>query len=843
MIFSNYMVTTWRHMMKNKLFSAINLFGLAIGLMSCMLIILFIRSEVGYDSQWKDSARIYRLHSAFYPPEREPFLTVRSAGKLMQTYSDFAPELVESGVRLMDIGPTLIREDGVAFDENVTFVDRSFFDVFDLKLIAGNRDTALKDVLSVIISRDKAMKYFGTTDVVGKTISLCCLEEKLLEIKVTGVFENLPESTHLNFEFLSPIEESMFAFAPNLLDTYNSVNVYTYFKLQEGKTSAQLMERIHYWTNNESPSSKDPNIALPEGVQLTDFNKSNLMNIEDIHLGAYDAAGNMGDFKALGDIKMIYTFSAVAIMVLLIASINFMNLSTARASARAREVAMRKVVGASRKQIALQFLGEAVLLALFALFIALVGVEFILPTYADILVKDLSLSLFEDIGLIGAFAAMTLAIGILSGLYPAAILSRFLPASVLKANKSSDASGSSKLRSALVVFQFAISIGLVICTGVVYGQTLYAKTMDAGFQFDDRLILSGIRGLGSSTAAESLRQEIERLPEVSSVVFSSEAPTQDNENNRFIEILDSAGESGENISKVINYYHIDHNFFQEYGIKPISGRDFNKSFSTDAYTRGSKEKNGTGGVILNESAVRSLGFSSPDDAIGRVGRVRFGRSDDAPITDLEIIGVIPDIYFRSIRFGIRPSMYYINSNNWRVATIKYNKDNIMGLVDKVENIWRNQAPQVPFNYQHLSEMVANQYAKEAGQATLFSAFSGLAILIACLGLYGLASFTAERRTKEIGIRKVMGARVIDIIKLLVWQFSKPVMLANLLAWPLAIYYMSDWLSGFEYRLSDIWLYGACIVAGGVALVIAWLTVAGHAARVARSNPIKALRYE
>ena len=843
MIFSNYMVTTWRHMMKNKLFSAINLFGLAIGLMSCMLIVLFIRSEVGYDSQWKDSARIYRLHSAFYPPEREPFLTVRSAGKLKQAYSDYAPELIEAGVRLLDIGPTLIREDGVAFDENVTFVDRSFFNVFDLKLIEGNSDTSLKDVLSVIISRDKAMKYFGTTDVIGKTISMCCFEEKLLEIKVTGVFENLPETTHLNFEFLSPIEESMFAFAPNLLDTYNSVNVYTYFKLQEGKTSKQLMERIQYWTNNESPASKDPNIILPDGMQLTDFNKSNLMNIEDIHLSAYDAAGNMGDFKALGDIKMIYTFSVVAFMVLLIASINFMNLSTARASQRAREVALRKVMGASRKQVALQFLGEAVLLSLLALFIALVGVEFVLPTYADILVKDLSLSLYEDTGLMAIFALMTLAIGILSGLYPAAILSRFLPASVLKANKSSDASGSSKLRSALVIFQFAISIGLVICTGVVYGQTLYAKTMDAGFESNDRLILSNIGALETGNAAEALRHEIERLAEVDSVIFSSEAPTQDNENNRFIEILGSAGEGGDNISKVINYYHIDHNFFQEYGIKPISGRDFNKSFSTDAYTRGSKDNNGTGGVILNESAVRSLGFSSPDEAIGRVGRVRFGRGDDAPITDLEIIGVIPDIYFRSIRFGIRPSMYYINSINWRVATIKYNTRDIAGLADKVETIWRKQVPQVPFRYQHLSEMVTNQYAKETGQATLFAAFSGLAILIACLGLYGLASFTAVRRTKEIGIRKVMGARVIDIVKLLVWQFSKPVMLANIIAWPIAIYFMSDWLTGFEYRIADVWIYSACFIAGSIALIIAWLTVAGHAAKVARSNPIKALRYE
>lgn len=837
------MITTWRHMMKNKLFSAINLFGLAIGLMSCILIVLFIRSEIGYDTQWSNSDRIYRLHSASYPLGREPFLTVRSAGKMMQAYSDYAPELIETGVRLVDIDPILIRKDGVAFNETVTFVDRSFFDVFDLKLIAGNQDTALKDVLSVIISRDKAMKYFGTTDVIGKSIGMCCLEEKRFEIKVTGVFENLPESTHLNFEFLSPIEESLFAFAPNLLDTFSSVNVYTYFKLYEGATEEALKNRMAKWMDTESPLSKSSDLNLPSGMKISDVNIPSIMNIKDIHLHAYEAAGNIGDFKALGDIKLIYTFSTVAVMVLLIASINFMNLSTARASGRAREVALRKVMGASRKQVALQFLGEAIMLSFLALVIALAAVEFVLPTYADILVKDLTISLFDDIGLIGSFAAMTLLIGILSGLYPAVILSRFLPASVLRANKSAAASGSSKLRAALVVFQFAISIGLAICTAVVYGQTLYAKTMDAGFQSNDRLILSGIDSLESSNAVESLRQEIERLPEVSSVVFSSDAPTQDNENNRFIEILNSAGESGANINKVINYYHIDHDFLHDYGISPISGRDFNKSFNTDAYTRGSNDKNGAGGVILNLSAVRSLGFSSPDDAIGRIGRIRFGRGDDAPITDLEIIGVIPDIYFRSIRFGIRPSMYYINSDSWNVATIKYNTHDMAGLTDKIKNIWSEHATQVPFNYQHLSEMIANQYAKEAGQAILFAAFSGLAILIACMGLYGLASFTAMHRTKEIGIRKVLGARVIDIVTLLVWQFSKPVMLANLIAWPAAIYYMGDWLSGFEYRLTDMWLYGACIIAGGSALMIAWLTVASHAAKVASTNPIKALRYE
>lgn len=760
----------------------------------------------------------------------------------MQAYSDYAPDLIETGARVMSVRPTMTRQDGATFEETMTFVDRSFFDVFSLALIEGDPETALNDVMNLVLSRDMAIKYFGSVDVVGKTMTMCCLDTGPLEGKVTGVFENLPETSHLRLGIISPIEESMWKFAPNMLDTFNSVNTYTYFKLYEGKSSQDLMKRINFWIDNESPWSQDDS-GMPEGVKPTDLIKPSLMNIEDIHLKAYEAAGSMGGMKELGDIKVIYTFSAVALMVLLIASINFMNLSTARASQRAREVALRKVMGASRKQVALQFLGEAIVMAFFALFIALAGVDFILPTYADILVKDLSLNIIEDFNLIAIFAVMTLIIGILSGLYPAAILSRFLPASVLKANTSSSSEGSSNLRSALVVFQFSISIGLVICTGVVYGQTLYAKTMDPGYSYDNKLIVSGISGDGISENIESLRQQFESIPEITSVVFSTEAPSQDWQNTRGIELLESIGEEGQNISKVLNNYTVDYGFFEAYEIAPIAGRTFNKDRGKDMWQTGSKEKNGTGGIIFNESAIRDLGFADPKDAIGRMTRVMTGRGDDATAVDLEIIGVIPDIYYRSIRFGIRSSMYFLNPDRWNVATISYKTNNLDSLISDMEEKWRGIAPQAPFNYEHLSEMMANQYAKESGQATLFAAFSGLAILIACLGLYGLASFTAVQRTKEIGIRKVLGARVIDIVKLLVWQFSKPVMLANLIAWPIAIYYMSDWLQGFEYRIDDAWIYGLCAIAGFVALIIAWGTVAGHAVRVARSKPIKALRYE
>lgn len=838
----NYLLTTGRFMRKHSLFSAINLLGLALGLMSCILIILFIRSEMGYDTHWKDSDRIVRLHTLYAAPGQEPFATVRAAGKMMPTLSEYAREQVETGVRLMNVDVPLIREDGVAFNEQVTFVDRSFFDVFDVKLIAGEKETVLRDILTAVISSDIAAKYFGEEDPIGKTVTLCCLADQQVEVRITGVFEPLRQDTHLNVQIMSPIEESMWDFAPNMLNTFSSVNTYTYFKLKPGVTADQFQQRVWDWINKESPFSQDERaLAMVEdGRLMSDYIRPTVMPITDIYLKAKDEAGSMGDMKPLGDQTIIYTFAIVAAMVLFVASINFMNLSTAQASRRAREVALRKVLGANRGQVARQFIGESLMISLLALLIALVAIELVLPYYNQMIDREISLDYYANINLLLGFLGLTVLTGLISGIYPALVLSKYKPAGVLKANQSGGSQGSSQLRSVLVIFQFAISIGLVVCTAVIYGQTVFATAMDPGYSVDSKLVVSNLGSMSDPERKASIRDEMARIPGVKSVVLSSDVPSQDSENNTFVELLDSASETGENINEIINYYSVDYGFMEAYDIATIAGRTFDRNRLADGIIAPTETQNGSGGIMMNESAIRKLGIASPDKAIGRT--VRFGSNENG-FTDLTIIGVIPDLYFRSLKFGVRPSLYRVLPNRFREMTITFDRSAASTIIDNVRTTWRELASDTPFDYQYLDEMLNAQYAQEVGEAKLFAAFATLAMIIACLGLYGLASFTAQRRTKEIGVRKVLGARIKDIITLLVWQFSRLVLFANIIAWPIAIWFMLDWLEGFQYRLDSYWLWVACIVAGLAAMMVAWGTVAGHAAKVARANPIHALRAE
>ncbi|MFT5522059.1 MAG: putative ABC transport system permease protein, partial [Enterobacterales bacterium] len=644
------------------------------------------------------------------------------------------------------------------------------------------------------------------------------------------------------------LQPSTFDSQANILNTWTSVNVLTYFKMRPGITIEQLQERLNYWMNNESPfveMVKERMGGLQEGQQITDIAKPNLMSVPDLHLRAREDAGNMGDMTPMGDLRMIYTFIIVAGLILLIACINFMNLSTARASQRAREVAMRKVLGASRSQIAVQFLSETVTLVFIALLFALVAVEAVLPFYNEILGRELELKLFDDVKLIVLLLGIALLVGIGAGIYPAVYLSRFMPGKVLRANNSSSASSSSNLRTLLVIFQFAISISLIISTAVVYRQTLFANSLDVGFSSQNKLVLN-IQGAGDNL--NSLKQELLNLPEISSVVYSSESPTQDRENNTGYTLLDRDSDDSSNQAQVMNYHNMDYGFFEAYDVKLLAGRFFDEAYGTDKITpvpdaeEGSEANQaiGVASVILNESALKKFGFSDAKDAIGKTleGEIfRAGRQH------LKIIGVIPDIYFRSIKFGVRATVYHLDPNRFRVASLTFKSDNISTLIGKVESVWKDNVPQQPINLEFLSEMMKAQYEGEQAQANLFTTFSLLAIFIASLGLYGLASFTAERRTKEIGIRKVMGARIRDIITLLIWQFSKPVLIANLIAWPISIYAMMSWLETFSYRINNYWLIPICIFAGVMALLIAWLTVGGNAYKVARSNPIKALRCE
>ncbi|WOJ94780.1 ABC transporter permease [Congregibacter variabilis] len=838
-MFQNYVITAWRQIIGNPLFSFINIFGLAIALASCLLIMLFVREELSHDKHLPNADRIVRLHSAYRPKDAPPLLTVRSAGRMMKALKSYAPDLVESGVRLLTLEPTVTVGDKV-FSESVVFADPSFFDVFALPWVYGDPSTAFNSPSDLVITSTTAMKYFGRIDVIGEVMTLCCMNNEPIEVSITGVIEDLPRTSHLDINMLVQMEESMFDFAPNLLATWTSVNTYTYFKLQPQVEAHELKERIWRWLDLESPLRD----YFEEGTSPTDVFQPNVMPISEIYLKAADDAGTMGDMRSLGNQRMIYAFIGITLLVLLLAAINFMNLSTARASQRAREVALRKVLGASRKQLGFQFLGEAVAVAFLAMLLAMVAVELCLPLYNSAIGRTLEFSLAGELPLMLVLLATTLALGLISGSYPAIYLSRYMPARILRANQSADQPGSRLVRSLLVVFQFSVSIGLGICTAVIFAQTQFAQNMDTGFSVSNKLVLHRIGTSGVSEQRKTLATQLERIPGVKSVVFSSEVPSQDNENNTVFQLIDGAATSSAGEELVLNYYSVGKDFFQAYDMTLLAGREFNReSLSDEVATANGEESDSiaVASAVINESALRRLGFSSPQEALGKVLRADlFG----AGTHDISIIGVASDVYFRSLKFGIRSSIFINQPNRFAEATISYSDSaNSHDLRQAVEKVWGEVAPMTPISYEFLEGMVKSQYDDEKRQASLLAAFAVLAGVVASLGLYGLASFTAERRTKEIGIRKVLGARVRDIVGLLVWQFSHPVLIANLIAWPIAWVVVAGWLEGFEYRLGNGYVFLACCAAALLSLMIAWLTVAGRAVRVARANPIDALRYE
>jgi putative ABC transport system permease protein len=827
-MFKNYLLTAWRNIIKNGVFSAINILGLALGLMSCILITLFVRDQMGYDKWITDSERVVRMHTAYYNAGAPPFLTVRSAGNMMEAVRDYAKNEVEDGVRLIPFDASVIKDQNVT-SAQVTLVDQSFFNVFDLPFIKGSKETSFTKPMDLVITEQTAIRYFGKTDVIGETLTLCCAGPAPSELTVTGVIEDLPQSTHLSLDMIVRVLPAMIENNPGL-NTWTSVNVYTYFKMREGTSIDDFQARLTHWVDNESPLAKN----IDPGTKVSDGMKHKLMALEDLHLHAKKDAGNMGDLSPMGDAGMITAFIIIAALILLIACINFMNLATARASQRAREVAMRKVLGASRKQVTIQFLGEAVALVFISLLLALVLVELVLPIYNQALNSELEFALFTDFSLLAAILIIGLVVGLGAGIYPALYLSRFLPGHILKSNKSTESGKTASFRTFLVVFQFTASIALVISTTVIYSQTHFAQSVDVGYTSDNKAVLA-VNRLGEKR--EALKQELLDLPSISSVVFSSEAPTQDYENNTYYTLLDADENNSQ--SQLLNIHNMGYGFFEAYDIAPIAGRLFDQDFGTDqVQTVEEGAPSGKASAILNESALSKFGFTSAQDAVGRSIQANVRGTQH-----FEIIGVIPDIYFRSLKFGVRPTVYMMNTNRFNVASISYNTNNPLQLRSQIEDIWKKYSPMQPMDMQILNSMMEAQYNDERIQSRLFSAFSILAIIIACLGLYGLAAFTTERRTKEIGIRKVMGARVRDIVGLLIWQFSKPVLIANLLAWPIAGFAMLNWLENFSYRIEAYWLVPICFAVGLSLLVIAWLTVGTNAASVARANPNRALRQD
>jgi len=829
MLLSNYFQTSWRNLTKHKLFSVINIFGLAIGLASCLLIMLFVRDETSFDSQWADKDQLYRFQMTFQMKNRDPLVLTTSAGPAKAALLEYYGDELTATSRVNSRGTTL-KIGNKNYDDRVTYVDSEILDIFNFSFVEGDGRAALADPRSIVVNETMAAKYFGEENPIGKTITITYLGVTH-DYKVGAVMQDLPHNTHLDITMMIPIvEEDFVENSPWLFSYWFSASGMTYFKLAEGTNIEAVRSRLDNMANTKVPDS-----GGPPDQKVTDFLTFNAIAVPDIKL---HAVGN-GDVKTVGTYTMVMSFVGIALLVLIIASINFMILSTARASERAREVAIRKVMGAKRKQLIFQFLGESLFLTILSLILGLALVEIALPFYGEALGRELSLNYMDQTNIL-SLLALTLVVGVAGGVYPALIISSFRPSAVLKANKSAESKGSNNLRSALVVFQFAVSIALLVSTAVIYGQLQFTMAMDPGYNKDNVLIVNSIGRTAEGTNTEAFKQQVLSLPMVTAATYASESPANGNENNRGVTFPDRAEDN-----LLVGSVGIDTDFFKTYEVPLLAGRFYQEGRTADKLPSAGNMQPGDvadSNVIINLTATRKFGYASPEAAIGEQFRIGIGGTDTNPIfVMLTIVGVVGDLHFHSLKSTVRPEMY-LDEDSTSDLIVRFTGDP-EAAAQAVEKIWDTMVTDVPYNYAFLDEQLAEQYREEEVQAQLTLVFSLLAIFVACLGLFGLASFTAKQRTKEIGIRKVMGAGVFDIVKLLLWQFSKPVALANIIAWPIAYYFMNGWLEGFVYRLDSTFIFVFCLLAGVIALAIAWGTVASNAVTVAKTNPIKALRYE
>lgn len=828
----NYLTVGLRSLAKNRLYSFINILGLAIGMAACLMILLFVRYELSYDRWLPEVERVHQLQSWYRSAETgeedKLQMTPYIAGK--RVAKDF-PQ-VEREVFVMQSTPVFLKNGEALATEDYLYVDDNLLRVVPLPLVAGDA-TGLDAVGTALLTETEAKRRFGTTDVIGKSLTLIA-KGRNWDYRVVGVLRDLPKNSSLKANAILHIDiRSFMANELQGLDCWGCQFGYSFLKLKPGTDPAAIAAGLPAWEKRNIPD---------EVVGDTRFNAGDdqdwhLVNLRDVHIGeAQSAAMRPGN-----DRKTIITFSVVALLILAMAVVNFTNLSTSRASQRAREVALRKVLGADRRQLIMQFLGESLLVTLFAMLLALALVELLMPAFAAFLDADMKVGYLGTHGIALPVLLLVPVVGLLGGLYPAFFLSRFQPAQVLKANKSAaETPGSGRLRAALVVGQFAVSIGLIICTAVIYLQTRHARTVDPGFRRENILQLDELSRYQLMDKGQLIVDTLKRIDGVVAVGRTGIGVATDNNNNTGFLI------PGQPEPMAIGSYNVDVGYLDAMGIELIAGRWFDERqmdnstlpFPNSDEAERAFAARGTN-IVINELAAKRLGFSNPADAVGKTFRAGFVQTKNGTVP-ATIVGVVKDAQFRSAREPMQPISFLKTDSGHGWAIIRYQGDPA-AVRARVEQAWKGITRDVPFNAEFSDDVILELYKADDARAKTFAAFALLSIIVGCLGLFGLAAFTAERRTKEIGIRKVLGARTRDIVRLLIWQFSRPVMIANLIAWPVAWWLMRDWLNGFEYRIDLGPL--PFIAAGLLALVIAAATVAGHAMRVARANPIHALRYE
>lgn len=789
----NYLKVAARNLWKQKLFSIINLLGFSLGLTVTLLILLYVRSEVSYDSSHKNGDEIYRvlrtadLNGAGY-------LIGVTSGPFGPALENDFPGTIQQAVRVLPTDGLVTYQNHSFLEKKFYLADADFFEMFSFPLERGDPATVLDQPNSVVLTPEMAQKYFGESDPLGKTILL----DEDIEFVVTGVLAPPPGRSHLDFDFLSSIQVlERFDWFHNWWNN----NLLTYVRI----ASPELAEQV----KSQFPGFMDKYFA-------EDFKRTGgridltLMPLSEV----YFAKDIRYDQTKHGDKQAVYIFSIIAGFILLLACVNFMNLTTARSGRRAKEIGVRKVLGAFRRELIWQFLTESFLMTLLAILLAATTVELLLPYFNAMF--DLGLSVdFTEVGVISALAILLLLVSLLAGSYPAFLLSSFQPQRTLKSQNSPKSHGV-LLRKGLVIFQFCVSIFLIIGTLLVGRQLDYLRDKDLGFLGEQVAIVKN-NNMEIVRQEEAFKTRLRNEPEILAASAMTGAPGGFHDTMSF-------GIVGQDQNRRLRTVFTDFDYVKSLGLNIVAGRDFSREFGTDV------EK----AVLLNETAARNMGWSSEE----AIGRVMYNTMTDN--VQKEVVGVVADFHFSSLKNEIDPLIITLQSNP-RIFAIKIRAGEVQQAVAKIESHWHAIAPAYPLELSFLDDNFFALYKQERTESRLFSSFAFISVIIACLGIFALAAFAAEERTKEVGIRKVLGATVTNVTVLLSLEFVRLVAVANLIAWPLAWFAMNQWLEVFAYR-TNIGL-GIFLLSGGLALAIALFTVGTQAVKAALANPIESLRYE
>jgi putative ABC transport system permease protein len=805
----NYLKIAYRNLLKYKFISFINLFGLTVGLSCCLLILTYILNEISFDRFNDKPGEVYRVTRSFHNDQGVVNLHLGTiAPPFGPMLKNEFPQIKKITVLLAN-GVTAFRYEDKMFNEDkVFFADENLFDVFKIKVTKGNQSKALIEPYNVMLTEEIAKKYFGNDEPLNKMIRL----DNNLNCKVTGVFKPLPSNSHIHPTILisfNTLRDTAVYGEENLRTNWGNNSFFTYVRLPENYNAKNLEALFPAFLDKYFHfPGEPPNFKASRTTHLY------LQKLTDIHLRShldYEAEEN-------GDINRVYIFSAIALFILLIACINYMNLSTARSALRAREIGVRKAVGAERKEIILQFLGESVLVAWCAFILAVVLTALVLPGLNKLSGQELSMHMLLSWKVVAPILLVPFVAGIFSGLYPALFMSSFQPAKVLK-GLLKVGGGNISFRKALVISQFAISIVLIISTALVFQQLRYMQTKSLGF--DKNHIVTVLYNSALNDKFEAFRTELLTDASIKNVSRSSRIPS-----GRLLDAMDTKIKSGDTLEPMqvdIKYLNTDYDFLSTYGVKVLAGRAFSRDFGAD-----------TSSFIVNEAAVKILGIKSNNDAIGKY--IVYGGIQG------NIVGVVNDFHFESMHQKILPLvMLKPTSANYGRLSFKIAGNNLDKSLADIKKVWQTFLPETPYDYTFLDDKFGQLYKTEQIQGTIFTIFACIAIFIACLGLFGLSSFTITQRIKEIGIRKVLGASAGTIVTLLSKDFLKLVIVAAVIAFPIAWYAMSAWLQDFAYRI-DIpwWIF---VVAGVAAALIALVTISFQAIKAATGNPVKNLRTE